>query len=172
MTTKDGSKLVAITPNYHYIFPFSEKLANLLSASIRHKIGLEFDTFVADNFNNIYGMMTLFVITDTPEEQELARKAGFYRVGTRPRLERVIRLAGIRFRASDILVTEKQQLKRSYRIKIREPNPTYSGTKNSSSNTEISPIEQAANGVILLAGLPLFIIALSAKCLTDENCLK
>lgn len=170
MATKDSSKLVVMTPSYHYIFSPPKKLFKALNAGIRHKLGLDFTTFSVDESNRISGKMTLFVIAGTPEEKDLARKAGFYYHGIR--LEYSIRLVGKRYHASDIQVTERQQLKRSYQIKIQEPNPKFVNTKNSSSNIAMSPIEQAANGILFLVGLPLLIISMTGHCMTDEDCLK
>ena len=172
MTTKDGSKLVVITPNFHYIFRPPKNLIKALNAGFRHKLRMGFVGFAADGINGISGSMELYFLPDTPEEEERGRKLGFYRVGSRPRVERNIRLVGKRFRASAIQVAEKQRLNRSYRIKIQEPNPGYVDTKNSSSNIETSPVEHAANGVLLLFGLPLLIITLTAHCMTDDDCLK
>lgn len=172
MITKDGSKLVVITPNYHYIFSPPTNLIKALNAGFRHKLRMGFTGFVADAINGISGPMVLYFLPDSPEEEARGRKLGFYRIGVRPRVESNVRLVGKRFRASGIQVTEKQRLSRSYRIKIQEPNPEYEDSKNSYSNIETSPIEHAANGVLLLFGLPLLIIGLTGHCMTDENCLK
>ena len=172
MITKDGSKLVVITPSYHYIFSHPTNLIKALNAGFRHKLRMGFTAFVADDINGISGSMVLYFLPDTPEEEERGRKLGFYRVGSRPRVERSIRLVGKRFRASDIQLADKQRLKRSYQIKVQEPNPKFVNTKNSSGNIAMSPIEGAANGILLLVGLPLLIISMTGHCMTDEDCLK
>jgi len=173
MISKDSLNLVVITSSYHYIFEIPEKLALVTESDVRPKLTQGYSEFSVDDLDRMSGTITLYFVPRSTEEEKQGKKFGLYRVGSRPRLERSYRLVGKRYRASDIQLTAEQQLNNSFRIKIREPNPKFKESGRNSSRAQMSPIEQAANGLLLLVGLPLLIFTLSAHCMSnDDECLR
>lgn len=144
LVSQDGTKLVVLGPDYHYIFATPNGLVEVLKSSIKDKIQASFNGFVIEHDGSIHGSVTLSLKRDhSPEVGQAAEALGF----DAKRHDVTYKLAGDRYRAKEQLaISTSYQLNKEYSVYIRDKG-SYA---KQALKIAATPITVAADGVVVL----------------------
>lgn len=159
----DGTAVVLIGEDYHYIFQDADSLVNILSWTERHKLRGEFPSaFKLENDQQVSGSFSIICdCTDvdsaqiewlkahhfiSPETGSTEEKQGKYRFeGT---------LAGTRYQAGGLDLSRYTALNRPYEIDV------WSYRNSNTMRALFTPIAVAEDGIATLFAAPLMVLAL------------
>jgi hypothetical protein len=153
----DKSNLVVIGARYHYIFKAPAGLLDALASGVHPSMDAKFSDFYVDSQNHVSGSLKLIIRSVAPEASELASQFEFRKVGYS--FEKVMPLDGVRFVSPSSFASESTTLNRSYSVRVREPE----GIAKRGLKIAATPVTLAADGGLLLLGLPLVPFFCSGK---------
>lgn len=145
LVSQDGKKLAIIGRQFHYIFDVPPELSAILHTSFRNQLSASFWGFTVAPDNSISGYVRLELEKYTP-----AQLGELHSLGQTSTVL-VVQPVGQRFIAGKTLalpVTDR--LNRSYTVRVTEaPGAVTDASSNSrATNALLSPITQAADGVL------------------------
>jgi hypothetical protein len=154
LMTEDGKKLVFIGDKYHYIFDAPVGLLYSLSSSFRKSLFASFKEFRVDINDRITGNVTISLDESaSQEDKDAAIESGFDQRPASPVLE--FSLQGKRYYAGGV-ATDRVGYKLNYNYKVGVLEERSSLEK--AALTAMTPITVAADGVLILVGVPLVVL--------------
>jgi len=152
MMTEDGRKLVVIGPKFHYIFDVKPQFSKILRSPLQEKLTAGISDFFVREDASVSGNVVLTLKDANDEEFAQAESLGFTGSKTEARLRYDLR--GKRYSASGFdMPAGLKQLNRSYEVSVVE---WHKGLKQAM--VLLTPLTVAADGVIVLAAIPLLSI--------------
>lgn len=153
LVSQDGKSFVALGEQHHYIFELNETVTSVLSAPYRHQIELRVPQLTVSPDGSAVAAYRLVLDSDAPlETKELAMRAGFTGdVRFRPFATGY--LTGKRFAAS-LLPGDAKVNKFNRRLEVVVNEKRWGGEKVG--RAAMSPVAAAADGALILFGVPLF----------------
>lgn len=156
LITSDHKQIVVLGGSHHYIFQAPPELLALVESDLRPALTAEFHRFVVEADNSISGSLDLYLTGHggSPTALQIARATtlGMTR-GRNGSMQLPINLTGTRFAATGA-VTERigaMKLNKSYSVQIVErPSVAALGVR-----AALTPVTVAADGVLMLAAIPL-----------------
>lgn len=149
MLTVDGKKLAVIAPTYHYILDVQPEFSDLLRSPLHRKLSARFSTF--DIHPGGIASGTVWLTLNDPDDQEYAKALSLGFKGPKTEASKRYKISGERYLARDFkLPANLTPLNESYEITVVEWSR---GAKQA--KILLTPLTVAADGVILLAAIPL-----------------
>lgn len=164
LISKDEKYLVVITNSYHYIFDAPPILVKAITGSFHKALTAEISYFYVHTFGKTTGSVDLNLRGATDESIQSALNAGFSKTSDGA-TTRVV-LKGTRYEAAGVRPTEQYKLNKMYRVGVLAEQ----SSSEKVAKSLLTPITVAADGVLILFGVPLAILGLTIFC--DKNCLK
>jgi hypothetical protein len=158
LISQDGKKLVVIGRQHHYVFEAPQGILQTLRSPFHKSVAASFGRFGVAADGRTTGQYGLFVGKDAPnQDQADALAAGYKPDKDDGFLSLRGKLKGIRYNAGNVdIPSVAQKLNRTYRVDITvDPSAVSTAAK-----VLLTPITVAADGVLILAGIPLLVIAL------------
>ena len=154
LMSEDGTKLVFIGDDYHYIFDAPVGLSHSLHSSFRKSLFFKFKEFRVDKNDHITGNITISLDESaSQEDKDAAIESGFDQRPASPVLE--FSLQGKRYYAGGV-ATDRVGYKLNYNYKVGVLEERSSLEK--AALTAMTPITVAADGVLILVGVPLVVL--------------
>lgn len=161
LMTSDGSKLVVLGRQYHYILDAPASLRGLLASSFRSKVQASFADFAVDRSEKLEGRLRVYASKLEPDEHAQALALGFKEYsGSASPLMLDAKLEGTRYSAEKFDQTAAQRstrFARTYEVKITTPEPS---ALEYAPRLLLTPVTLAVDGTWLIAALPLVPIML------------
>ncbi|MFC4728955.1 hypothetical protein [Coralloluteibacterium thermophilus] len=153
LMSSDMEKIAFVGSDYDYVFADAHDLAAVIGSSIHSRVTANVSMFDVDRDNAVYGSVTLWLSEEDEDVEAEAISLGFQR-SMDGRLSRGIRLVGKRYRKNpDIELLDSYRLNKSYTVPVTAP--------RSWALLLLSPLTVAADGVLLLAAVPVVVVAIS-----------
>lgn len=171
LITQDEKSIVIIGAKHHYIVDAPETLVQAIRSGFHKHLRARFGTFDVDHQANLSGSLVLMLGADaTQQECEEADSLGF-KVPEKPDADvqrrRGYRLEGKRYLAGDFqLPSQAKPLNQSYDVTVRETKST--GGKAVLAAL-LTPVTLAADGALILLGIPLIPVFLAYVYVTDTK---
>ncbi|MGY8812315.1 MAG: hypothetical protein ACKVK5_14930 [Pseudomonadales bacterium] len=169
LVTADGSKLVFVSDDYHYIFQAPKLLTDTVGAPFYRSVQANFDQFYVSRSDTVTGSFDLIVPVSAPDgDRQAASAAGFAckRIGERELCRATVEMQGKRYAASATLpVGRNHLLNKSYLVYV-------SADEGAGAKALLTPLTVAADGAILIGGLGLTVVSvtgLSVVCASEPN---
>jgi hypothetical protein len=156
LITEDGSKVVVLGEKYHYIFDATPGLKRILLGSFRPKIYADFSNLHVTLDNKItLDYKLYFVEPASDDDKKSAIDAGFV-ADDNSNLTFSGHLEGVRYRTDGFpSIAHKYMFNYPYIVEITEDQ----SIPNKAGKILITPIVVLADGVLILAGIALIILA-------------
>jgi hypothetical protein len=152
LITKDNSKLVVVGDNYHYLFDNTNVLASIVKSPIHGKMEAEFSKFIVEDDNRVMGDLKIKINRFTEQECVDALRLGFVKIPEGLVINLTLR--GTRYRPGDIVLADNYQLNDEYTVLVSAPE----GGAKKALKIAATPITVAADGVLVLLGVPLILL--------------
>lgn len=156
LVTEDGSRVVVLGKKYHYIFDdISPSLKQILLSplELRTVVLASLANFSVSSANVVTGDYSLHLSSEASDEQrKSAIDAGF----VAPDVTLSGHLKGVRYSAEDFTfpsTAQPQEFAHVYAVSVREE-------KSKAAKILLTPVTVTADGVLILGGLVLLLIAL------------
>jgi hypothetical protein len=157
LISQDGTKLIIICPEYHYVFRMPRNLVEIIRSPVHKYIEAVLPPLIAGDGGpeNIRGSFYLVLAKNAPGEiVEQAVSLGFRNGGWRDTMAYSGSLDGKRYISRSVLpMGTTQSLNRAYQIEIE----TYT-RGDDKAKLALTPITLAADGVLFIGVLPLLIV--------------
>jgi hypothetical protein len=152
LISQDGKKLVVLGKNYHYVFDMPPSLKQVLFSSFRKAIDANLYNFNVTTEQIVTGDYLLTIKKNAADkERESAIEAGF--VSDRVHgISLSGSLKGIRYSAAGFQAESVQTFNHPYAVVVSEQQTS----GQNAAKILLTPITVAADGVLTLAGIPLF----------------
>lgn len=165
LVSEDNQKLVIFTKDFHYIFDLPAELATVLKGSLHRHVKANIFQFQLDANGHITGNYRLLLSeTASEEEKQTAYAIGF----SRKNAQMDGTLSGMRYDANGVQPPATLQLNQEYEVAIREER----SAGNKAGRALLTPVTVAADGVLVLAAVPLSILLFTViliACSTSEH---
>lgn len=169
LVTSDGSKLVFVSDEYHYIFQSPQLLTDTFGASFYRSVRADFNQFYVSRSNGVSGSLDLILPADAPDADRAAAAASGFKCqhwGDREVCRVEVQMTGRRYAADGVLPTGKSQaLNQSYSVYV-------SADEGAGAKVLLTPVTVAADGVLLVGGAALMMVAvvgLTVACASDDS---
>jgi hypothetical protein len=157
LITTDGKKIIFIGPTYHYIFDAPEHFQELLASPLHAKMTAEFLNFMVYPSSAVQGTIKLKLEKPDQNDQALMQTYGFTGAD-----KKVIELRGTRYNAGNFeMPSNLQPLNQPYQVAVTEQ----LSTQSKKPLVLLTPLALAADGVLVLIGVPVMAIL----CLTTSS---
>ena len=154
LMSEDGTKLIFIGDDYHYIFDAPVGLSHSLGSSFRKSLFAKFKEFRVDKNDHIIGKITISLdASASQEDKEEAIELGYDKRSVSPALE--LSLQGKRYKSGGV-ATDRVEYKLNYTYEITVLEERSSSGK--AALTALTPITKLADGLIVIVGVPLVIL--------------
>ncbi|MEK7884602.1 hypothetical protein WJU27_16540 [Methyloversatilis sp. NSM2] len=155
LLAQDGLWVAVVGEKYHYVFDAPPGLAEVLRSNIRDKLTASFGEFSVSDDLGISGKFWIDALAKKSEQEQLLSKLGFHG----PSFRREFQLKGRRYSADGFARGVEIKLNKPYVVAISEPKSAL----NRASRMAATPITATVDGVLILFGFPLLLIACSGK---------
>lgn len=166
LITKDEKQLIVITTGYHYIFDAPPILVNSLKSSFHQALNADISNFFVRSTGETTGRVRLYLRGATDEALRAAIDSGFTKTPTGASTTAVLK--GNRYQAGSVQPTVQYKLNKTYQVGVIAEQS--SGEK--AAKSMLTPITVAADGVLILFGVPLLILTIGIGCKIDAGCLR
>jgi hypothetical protein len=156
LVTEDGSQVVVVGKSYHYIFhDITPSLKEILTGPLRKVVAADLSNFYVRRDNAVTGDYAISLVPEaSDEERRSAVNAGF----ATPELTLSGHLEGTRYSAEGFpAIAKTQEFTRPYVVSIREQE----SSSRLAGKILLTPITVAADGVLILGGVALFLFVLA-----------
>ena len=162
LISSDNSKLVVMTPRYHYIFDATPSLIGTLKGAFHPYVKATFGGFRVFRSGRTLGTVTLIVSNAPSEAVDTAVAAGFERDAKGA--ESVVSVQGQRYRAGAVKSSSPYSLNKSYDIEVT--------SEQSESHLSETPIKMVGGALVLgfVVLLPAAVLAGCAMNGSLHNC--
>lgn len=169
LMTSDGSKLVFVSDEFHYIFQTPQLLTDTFGAPFYRSVQANFNQFYVSRSDTVTGSFDLILPVSAPDgDRQAASAAGFVckRIGERELCRATVEMKGKRYAASGTFpVGRNHLLNKSYLVYV-------SADEGAGAKALLTPLTVAADGAILIGGLGLTVVSitgLSVVCASEPN---
>ena len=154
LMTEDGTKLVFIGDDYHYIFDAPVGLLYSLSSSFRKSLFASFKEFRVDRNDRITGNVTISLDESaSQEDRDAAIESGFNQRPASPVLEFL--LQGKRYNSGGVATGRVgYKLNYNYKVGVLEER----GSLEKAALTALTPVAVLADGVIVIMAVPVILM--------------
>jgi hypothetical protein len=160
LITQDEQQLIVIGKQNHYVFAANDTLKFILGWSENQRVKASFYNFVITEKQTVSGRYELSVNTGqdlSDATKKLLISKGFSESIPQKRLFYNGSLEGTRYLANNIKLPETMQFHQKYSIEMSEYQPSTSQTVK---RILLTPLALAADGALLLGGIPLLLLAI------------
>jgi hypothetical protein len=145
LVSADGKTLAVLGQDFHYLFDAPEIVKAVLQSELRNVVEASFNSFLVDASQHINGNYKLRIAKNaSPEQQEKALSAGFKANGVQA-------------------IDASQKLRKEYKVNISAEKSAGAKAAKTASKLLLTPITLAADGILILAALPLLLIIVAAS---------
>jgi hypothetical protein len=158
LISADGSKLVFLGAEYHYVFAAPVHLTALLDSPLHEKVKASMSQFNVDEDGNVSGNISIALESDSTIEKQQAALMGFEVWGESFSYQKIA-LSGKRYAAKGFEASkvDKKYLSKAYSVTVRDKN-AFNGKKIL---YVLTPITVAADGVLTILAIPLYPVAIA-----------
>jgi hypothetical protein len=160
LITQDGKQLIVAGKQHHYIFAANDTLKFILGWPENNRVKATFYDFVIKDDQSVSGsyMLSIDASQDLAlETKELLISKGFTEHKNQKQLYYYESLHGTRYLADKFAMPTAMQFNQKYTINMRE---NYASTAASIGRILLTPLAVAADGVLIIGGIPLLLLAI------------
>ncbi len=159
LITQDGKNLIVVGKQHHYIFTPSDTLKFILTSPEKKYVKASFNGFSISSDQAVYGSYTLTVDAKQglpAESIKLLIAKGFTHNAKQKNLTYQGSVQGTRYLADKFQLPATMQLNQKYTITMRE---SYASASATMERILLTPLAIAADGLLILGGIPVLIFA-------------
>ena len=160
LITQDGKQLIVVGKQHHYIFPANDTLKFILSWSERKRVKASFYNFAINEDQSFSGNYSLTVENSQSlpaDTQKLLISKGFTEYNLTQKFTYYSSVNGTRYLADKFEVPATMLFNQKYSINMSESQPSAAATLR---RIVLTPLAVAADGALLLGGIPLLLLAI------------
>ena len=170
LLSADGKTLAVIGKEFHYLFDAPEPLKAVLQPELRGIVDASFNSFKVEGNQRIAGTYFLRIGKNASAEQKEKALAAGFKASPSGELHFNGSLSGTRYAANGIEATAaSQKLNKEYTITVMVEKSAGSKAASTTGKILLTPITLAADGVLIIAAVPLLLILMIGSAASSRN---
>ena len=167
LISQDKKKVAVIGKDYHYLFNTPDVVVRTLGSSFYKEVDGGFEGFYVKSTGKVHGNYTLTVNARATELEKNEARAAGYEDRDNGTLQYRGTLVGDRYSSGGVEATlASQRLNNTYNIRVEAEQTT----GEIIGKTVVSPITLAADGLLVVAAVPLFTFIVVACIYQEDGC--
>ncbi len=157
LITPDGSQLIVVGKQHHYIFAANDTLKFILGWPEKNRVQASFNNFVINSDQHVSGeyRLTVDALHLSADAQALLIAKGFKSSQAGLTYQGVVQ--GTRYLANKFTLPATLAFHQKYTINMRE---NYVSTSATLERILLTPLAVAADGALIIGGIPLLLLAI------------